>query len=87
MKTILIFVGLKTAEIIGILVVLWLLSVIGFFIMDIFDITHGEGWIFSRVGAILHAALAILLPVLIFIGVFKWFDANWEKAKQLGGKF
>ena len=88
MKTVLIFIGLKLAEIAGVVLALWLLSVLGFFVMDIFGTSPRSGSFVSQyIMAMLHGILTILLPIFILGLMYGWFHANWEKAKQIGGKW
>ena len=89
MKTILIFIGLKLAEIAGAVLAFWLLSTAALFGLEFIGVQFGSGdsyWV-KRFISILLVGVSISILIFGFVVCGKWFKANWEKAKQIGGKW
>lgn len=84
MKTIIIFILLKIAEIAAVCLAYVLLSLLGRF-LDTFLYDSGEVWyhpIYTGLGGSVAGFVACIVLVAYF-GIPKWISSNWDWAKSL----
>ena len=89
MKRIIIFIGLKIAELSGVIIAYLLFSLLGFFLMDLFDNTSSSCWynfihfVFGICVSFLTVSLLIGLYFAITEWIPYWIESNWDWAKRL----
>ena len=85
----LIFVGLKVAELCGLIVFTWLLTLWGrlhlsWGLMTDYDVT--AEWYIVLMAGVIFALLEIMILGLLAFGVRYMIKRNWEWAERIGGK-
>ena len=90
MKTVIIFIGLKLAEIAGVVVVVygtyWIGKGMKSLVSNFFPHIYADGWSLLVVTGIMCIWLIVVL-VLIAYGLYLLIRANWRKAKELSKKW
>ena len=89
MKTIIIFIGLKIAEIAGVCLAYVLISLLGYYSCMLIDgSTFGllfENWyyIYYALVGLLIALCICCVSAIIYFTIPHWFKSNWEWSKEL----
>ena len=93
MKRIVIFIGLKVAELIGVGLGYLLLSGFGYFLMNLEpDETNPECWysiLYALIGLMCVVTIGLVLIILYFVItelIPNWLESNWNWAGRLSSK-